>query len=291
MVEQNAIIPIGKYKGQPVEVLAADPSYREWLTSQDWFRERYVNLYQTIINYGGAPQDSPEHNQMQAMFLDDEYCLRLGKLLWPGREWRVAVRIPNEDSALIEKYRPHVVEEWSPAHVSVRQFEAAGWDVRYELASASCNVEVGEGVCICRCDHFDCPQDSDCNGGQIDRCIHKHSAPRTNYYDHCDPECPFRVAFAQRVRGNTHEYEWLKGMFHTYDNNWRGAALVELKPDLSDDFPSVLRQVLRYEHSGSDRPCVVVRRASFEHVTWDQVVTMFSESGIRLIMESEILAK
>jgi hypothetical protein len=63
---------------------------------------------------------------------------------------------------------------------------------------------------------------------------------------------------------------------------------VELKPDLGDDFPAVLRQVKRYPRSGLDRCCVIVRRASFEHVTWPQVVAMFDDSDLTLMFEADL---
>ena len=33
------VIPFGKYKGRPVEALAQDREYSDWLTGQAWFRE------------------------------------------------------------------------------------------------------------------------------------------------------------------------------------------------------------------------------------------------------------
>jgi hypothetical protein len=71
------ILPIGKYKGRPVEeVLIDDPQYLQWLCGQDWFRAKFVNLYQVIINRGAAPEETPEHNALQVKFLDDEFCER-----------------------------------------------------------------------------------------------------------------------------------------------------------------------------------------------------------------------
>ena len=46
----NKIVPFGKYKGQPVEVLAQDRPYLDWLTAQDWFRQRYEGIYTLIVN-------------------------------------------------------------------------------------------------------------------------------------------------------------------------------------------------------------------------------------------------
>lgn len=67
------LIPFGKYKGQPVEVLQNDPQYLDWLSSQDWFKRRYKQLNQIIINNFNEPSETPEHNALQAKFVDDEF--------------------------------------------------------------------------------------------------------------------------------------------------------------------------------------------------------------------------
>jgi uncharacterized protein (DUF3820 family) len=75
MAETN-IIPFGKYKGRMIEeLLVDDPAYLQWLTGQDWFRTKFVNLHQVIINRGGEPEETPEHNALQVLFLDDAFCL------------------------------------------------------------------------------------------------------------------------------------------------------------------------------------------------------------------------
>jgi uncharacterized protein (DUF3820 family) len=106
------IVPFGKYKGRPVEALAADEDYCEWLTAQPWFRQKYGNVYNILIQDGAEPQDSPEHNEMQARFLDDGWCLRLGVLLWPG--------MGIADQAIRN-----------------RTFEATGWDVVFDAVLAA----------------------------------------------------------------------------------------------------------------------------------------------------------
>ena len=75
------IIPFGKYKGQPIEVLASDKQYIEWLVQQDWFKQRYQSLNAIIINNFQAQQETPEHNKIQAMFTDDEFLKRLCELI------------------------------------------------------------------------------------------------------------------------------------------------------------------------------------------------------------------
>lgn len=69
----NEIIPFGKYKGQPVDVLMNDKPYLEWLQSQEWFTSRYQNINTLIINNFREPTETPEHNKLQALFLDDNF--------------------------------------------------------------------------------------------------------------------------------------------------------------------------------------------------------------------------
>lgn len=78
MADKPNIIPFGKYKGQPIEVLSQDPQYLEWLQSQDWFKQRYGNINTLIINNFREPSDTPEHNKMQAMFTDKKF---IGKFI------------------------------------------------------------------------------------------------------------------------------------------------------------------------------------------------------------------
>lgn len=80
-MKPSAIVPFGKYKGQPVEVLAQDEPYLEWLKNQDWFKSQYQNIYAIIINQFQAPSDTPESNRMQARFIDDEYRNKVAYLI------------------------------------------------------------------------------------------------------------------------------------------------------------------------------------------------------------------
>lgn len=69
----NEIIPFGKYKGQPVDVLMNDRPYLEWLQGQEWFTSRYQSINTLIINNFREPTETPEHNKLQALFLDDNF--------------------------------------------------------------------------------------------------------------------------------------------------------------------------------------------------------------------------
>jgi uncharacterized protein (DUF3820 family) len=72
--KKTAVIPFGKYKGTPLEVVqSTDPKYLDWLSQQDWFREKYANFYQVVINQGNEPSETPEHNALQLKLLDLDF--------------------------------------------------------------------------------------------------------------------------------------------------------------------------------------------------------------------------
>ena len=74
------VMPIGKYKNQPITALAQDRSYCEWLLAQGWFAERYPDIHTIIINNFGEPSETPEHNALQLRFLEEELRLQVSIL-------------------------------------------------------------------------------------------------------------------------------------------------------------------------------------------------------------------
>ena len=80
------VVPFGKYKGRSiVELQHTDPGYLQWLVAQDWFREKFITLHQTIINHGGEPSETPKHNWYQALFLDEKFAGAVFDAVHPGK--------------------------------------------------------------------------------------------------------------------------------------------------------------------------------------------------------------
>jgi|GEM_PF-1984903 len=81
MIDKNlpkpVIVPFEKYRGQPVQALMHDEEYIKWLTAQDWFKEKFQNIYTIIINNFKEVADTPEHNKMQVKFLNENYRLKV----------------------------------------------------------------------------------------------------------------------------------------------------------------------------------------------------------------------
>lgn len=76
------MIPFGKYKGQPVEALAQDREYCDWLLTQDWFRTRFTAIQTLIVNNFGEPNETPEHNALQALFTDNAWVVAFVRYLY-----------------------------------------------------------------------------------------------------------------------------------------------------------------------------------------------------------------
>jgi hypothetical protein len=303
------LVPFGKHKGQPVEVLVADSGYREWLMGQPWFRDRYPVIYQTVVNYAGEPAETPEHNELQASFLDDDRCLALAKLvlredLFNGRA--AAVMAEHRDRSHYESLGHHVRPALSPPKIYAREFEAGGWDVVFTFAPCAIFLELRSlPECLCECDHErDCAATATCRGGDAEyRCRHRHCGrvvsptfeqwqdasrvalagreqlrQRVSTYGHCDERCPWASHRAVAWLLDDDQRLYIPA-------SW--TVRVECKPDLGDDFPAVLRQVNRHDTAGLfDRRCVVVRRHAFTSVSWEQVSQMFGASGIVLVSEA-----
>src|SRR5215831_20693430 len=89
------VVPFGKCKNQPVEVLEHDPDYCNWLMEQAWFVERYPAIHTVIINNFGEPSETPEHNALQIRLLDAHFragCTELARQFFePAPEDRHSV--------------------------------------------------------------------------------------------------------------------------------------------------------------------------------------------------------
>lgn len=289
------IVPFGKYKGQPAELLLADTSYCEWLAAQPWFKERYPTVYQVIVNYGAEPADSPEHNAMQVAFLNDDLCFRLSRRLFSRTDFDISgaqKALANSAAAkLVERYSTHLTCTVKKPTAS-KVFEQDGWDVVIRIGPA---VLILNTVSLpdCTCGPCECDPDrysTKWHDSEREVPTLETRYIRNNDY-HCTHGCPWGEKKTDWLLGEPAYADrpgWGGNLGRVFDASWPPQILVELKPDLGDDFPSVLRQVLRYPHKYDDRRCVIVRRHRFEQVTWDQVKQVFAASHITLIDEAEL---
>jgi uncharacterized protein (DUF3820 family) len=128
------VIPFGKHKGRTVaELLATDPAYVEWLTAQGWLAQRFAELHTALLTRGAGSDDTPQHNALQARFLDPTYrCAFLLAAL--GRE---ALSAEREDTRKDHEYwgkeikRLRLTEQppWRGTLRTEARFEQRGLDI------------------------------------------------------------------------------------------------------------------------------------------------------------------
>lgn len=120
MSDPHRIIPFGKYKGQPVEVLAADRQYLEWLQAQPWFPERFPAMHTLIVNNFGEPEFTPEHNRLQLEFLDPAIASSVVEIARPSmwkhseKPFRCQVQIEPRGFDVLIHFGPSLFIECKP---------------------------------------------------------------------------------------------------------------------------------------------------------------------------------
>jgi hypothetical protein len=126
----QSLVPFGKYKGQPLEVIGQDRGYCEWLLTQAWFVERFPQIHTVVINNFGEPADTPEHNALQLRLLDEGFrakCTALAlQFFSPQRAWRHEV-LEGDAGSLMYLSTP------SFSFAAAPTFEEAGIDVAWQV--------------------------------------------------------------------------------------------------------------------------------------------------------------
>ena len=255
------IVPFGKYKGQPVEALAADRQYFEWLSAQAWFRERYQNIYTLIVNNFAEPDETPEHNALQMRFLDDDFCVKLARpdgrrILSKGAEW--ILKELSSTKERIEKelaWKRGEIDRWgatTPPGWKVEEIKAAIRRLESELAEETAQRAAAENFI----------KDSRFS----DEKIHRRAFEALGWDV---------VFYAEWTTGFARESE-LFG--------------IEIKPALGDDFPAVLRQMKarardRCQH---EHPFLVIDGFTASGATFEQVKAVFAADNFRVLTFTEI---
>lgn len=266
---ENRVIPFGKYKGRSLEEVGQrDPQYLAWLTQQAWFVTKFHDLNITINNFGAVPEDTPAHNAMQVRFLDFDYrcalldTITLGKAMNESMGQHLRSTIERAKS----NWCPRALSRWERQPTTVERHREAvrkAWSARGKAWAALHAIDRGSVSC--------------------------HT---TVYAPEFETESD--VAFLAEFK--LPKIDWLDWQPVTE----RRTLMVEIKPDLGDDFPAVLRQIKRQQalraenHNsyGSDADVwtLLVGRYDGGGATLAQVRQVFKASGINVVLADEIEA-
>jgi len=250
---EDRIIPFGKYKGKPLEILAADKDYLDWLTSQSWFKEKYTNIYNiVVINNFREPNDTPEHNRIQVRFLKPEVRLKLAYLV-------------NKD--MFKRNSSCINEE-----LRKKMSELDG-DERNLFLNSLKNIENNDDI------------------SSFKRSIVKYSNPNFEtidvsytiwygfkfHYD-CKPQYSYLETTGRPIDIFGYETQ----------TNYK----VEIKPTISDDFPAVLRQmkaampIKRY----ANKTFYILLIGSYTGLgaTEEEFIQYFNSQGYYVVFEKQL---
>lgn len=257
-VGSKNIVPFGKYKGQPVETLAQDKPYLEWLSSQDWFRERYSGIYTLIVNNFTEPSETPEHNSLQVLFLDDEFCfsfLKATSAQWMAELKAKPLQIAREKIAAKLQYIEHEYDEAIKRSISK--------DNPYLRDSA--------------------------------QRLAKESAEMRRLLDAIPLELTYSVRWVKEfeLKGIdvmlTCNVKSLEQIPNTYDLKllWNNEDFkhfeIEIKPAVGDDYPAILRQM-----KASKSKYLFTQRYTGVGATKDQFVQTMKLSGITVVFQDDL---
>jgi uncharacterized protein (DUF3820 family) len=286
----GTIIPFGKYKGRLVEeIVADDPGYLEWLSGQDWFRAKYVMLHQVIINRGAEPSETPDHNAMQVLFLDDEFCLRFLKALDPKclvtassrlqsihqRDWGLIVQTIDRERKALEQAiatieQPLSDDDWRRKQaLRDRDQHAARLEYLHRVQQHYAPPIKSLRFAIVKTFEQD--------GVDVALQCGAGSAQHELVPGERRPDCEFRWRSTE-WRGRESE-DWVNLYVSL------GAYRIELKPAVGDDYPAVLRQM---RANGSK--VLLVGSYTGQGATREQFVKTFATADIRVVFRDEIEA-
>ncbi|MGH6689751.1 MAG: hypothetical protein ACREF4_03605 [Gammaproteobacteria bacterium] len=264
------LVPFGKYKGQPVERIAEDKDYAEWLLAQDWFKNRFGPLYTVVINHGQEPVDTPEHNALQARFLDLDFRASFTRSTasYKDNVTNLLERATKNLTAYNDQYLAFVAqiagcEDPKCSEYLNRVGKAS--ERRYLSRCRAC-WEPLKNVPYAARNAYPPPL------------LEIEPMLVLGY-----PE--FEREFVDVIFRATQEFRWAKEP-EAYPQPCESMSWVfriEIKPTIGDDFPAVLRQ--GYKRKSTHILC---GRYTGVGATLPQVKSMFEASGFELIMLDEM---
>ncbi len=273
------IVPFGKYKGQPLEVLAADPGYIEWLEAQPWFQARYPNLYTIVINNFKTSDASPEHNQLQARFLDKQFRAKTIAALEDGFLETVT------ESFDLEKWISKVGDVVNPAIIASTNADEAYYQKELKAIEA-----IGPG-------DFNFKYKEDKLRSHAKK-YQEWKAMLKGFRYSNKASCWFQAKFEVEGADIVLSYSCGRALKITECyNNYNLAGLnynleqfpetgeyrIELKPSLGEDYPATLRQM-----KANSCSVLIYREVTARSVSVEQIRELLILSGVSVLSEAEI---
>lgn len=257
----SIVISFGKYKGSTVEeLLARDPSYAQWLLGQSWLAQRFAELHAAILTRGSTPDDSPEHNAIQARFTEPLF-----------RHAFLLAACPDE-LRRSQEWDHRRTREWREEPLeSARRSAARAADRIAEYSSA---LRKGWNR------YFE----NELSAAQADQAAALAKIPGLEAVA-AQPLPRMVSAVRFEDRGVDVRLAWTFADIPT-TSDFGHQVNIEIKPSLGDDYPTVMRQMARTRST-----LLLIDTYTGRAVPLPQLRDMFQANGVTLITLREVEAE
>lgn len=297
------LVPYGKYKDQPLGVLLVDDEYAIWLMQarQAHLRRHHPQLLQWLHKQFGPPASTPEQNRLQNRFLQPEFCVQLLLRVQPGLAQRLAAAV--SEAALLDAWRARLpsrialrYEDYRPAERFGAEDEVPESHQRHrQRVLQALEREIPRLV-------FDTPEalpgtvpvvaveGMPAAGRAWEPVLQLTQA----VFEEAGAQVQFRARARLRVRVDGGPRELAAGPEAPATLEDDGDVLaevafedevrVELRAQLGDDYPSVLRR-MRAQRCN----VLLVHRFEADGACWEELNEVFARRGIRVALLDEVL--
>lgn len=143
LIPIGKLVPLGKHKGQPLEVLRGDPETQQWWRDHPSVAARHPYVI-NFINMFGEPSPTPVHNRFQIDFLNEDLRRRTFSRFAQERILRRADLYQLASKTGEGPFLLHQIVETGPP-----TFECEGVDVQFSGQFALQIRSKTEGLGLC----------------------------------------------------------------------------------------------------------------------------------------------
>jgi hypothetical protein len=271
------VVPFGKYKGQTVaELLATDPQYADWLLAQGWLSQRFAELHAAIMSRGAGSDDTPEHNALQARFLSEDF--------------RAAFLLAALGDTLMRKRANYI------AYTKASQAETQD-KIREMLGNHQKNLAGNRSYYILPVarpkglsHHYYAGEPIDDAERALERAL-AEALTKATLAQQIDLDRVTRLftkvwSFEQGGVDVVIGYEFSDSPDPVLHQRMDYTFMIELKPTMGDDFPTIIRQMKRLQVKH-----LLVGSYSGQAVPLPDLTQMFQINGMTLTMVREVEAE
>lgn len=257
-------VPFGKYRGRPVADMLADTEYMAWLEAQPWFRERFSRL---LANRDAdAASRTPVHNRLQALFLDSSYCGAFVECAMPA-QFRTAIDDGNASK----------LDAATTAQKFCGDLEDTLKRLRGNAESGNALKYVIEGI-------RDADERLQAAYSSLHEYVGSWASPRRSAQASFEVDgCDVLILWIVEWKVLASPYGQYQPKLTAGQTDRKGTLRVEIKPTVADEYPAVLRQMVRNK---SDY--LFVDQYAGEGATEEQFVAIFKASGKRVIFKRDV---